>query len=199
MINFSPNSCSGPWNLWRTECHNGSHQSSLPTPSLILPGLSPFPGGDCRSRTRLWFLYYSPLLFDEPLQLKKRLVGMSSPCYLKERKKRQIYSNMYMLWLNFILGLNFIFLCFNLIIIHYHTPEQGKMKFKPRIKLNYCTTYTLSSLEMASVFFRSFTSLLSSHQWDKMVWKSTQIVASKKWRERGSLTAQRSRQMAGNW
>ena len=153
MINFSPNSCSGPWNLWRTECHNGSHQSSLPTPSLILPGLSPFPGGDCRSRTRLWFLYYSPLLFDEPLQLKKRLVGMSSPCYLKERKKRQIYSNMYMLWLNFILGLKFIFLCFNLIIIHYHTPEQGKMKFKPRIKLNYCTTYTLSSLEMASVFF----------------------------------------------
>ena len=75
-----------------------------------------------------------------------------------------------MLWLNLILGLKFIFLCFNLIIIHYHTPEQGKMKFKPRIKLNYCTTYTLSSLEMASVFFfRSFTSLLSSHQWDKMV------------------------------
>ena len=36
----------------------------------------------------------------------------------------------YMLWFNFILGLNFIFLCFKVIIIHYHTPKQ-------RIKLNY--------------------------------------------------------------
>ena len=30
----------------------------------------------------------------------------------------------HMLWFNFILGLNFIFLCFNLIIIHYHTPKK---------------------------------------------------------------------------
>ena len=44
---------------------------------------------------------------------------------------------MYVLWFNFILGLNFIFLCFNLIIIHYHTPKQRKIKFKPRIKLNH--------------------------------------------------------------
>ena len=42
-----------------------------------------------------------------------------------------------MLWFNFILGLNFIFLCFKLIIIHYHTPKQRKIKFKPRIKLNH--------------------------------------------------------------
>ena len=42
-----------------------------------------------------------------------------------------------MLWFNFILGLNFIFLCFKLIIIHYHTQKQNKIKFKPRIKLNH--------------------------------------------------------------
>ena len=42
-----------------------------------------------------------------------------------------------MLWLNFILGLNFIFLCFKLIILHYHTRKQRKIKFKPRIKLNH--------------------------------------------------------------
>ena len=36
----------------------------------------------------------------------------------------------YMLWLNFILGLNFIFFRFKLIIIQ-------KIKFKPRIKLNH--------------------------------------------------------------
>ena len=43
----------------------------------------------------------------------------------------------YMLWFNFILGLKFIFLCFKHIIIHYHTPKQRKIKFKPRIKLNH--------------------------------------------------------------
>ena len=41
-----------------------------------------------------------------------------------------------MLWFNFILGLNFIFLCFRLIIIHYHNLKQREMKFKPRTKLN---------------------------------------------------------------
>ena len=35
-----------------------------------------------------------------------------------------------MLWFNFILGLNFIFLCFKLIILHYHTPKQRKIEFK---------------------------------------------------------------------
>ena len=45
--------------------------------------------------------------------------------------------SMYMLWFKFILGLNFISLCFKLIIIHYHTPKQREMKFKPRIKLNH--------------------------------------------------------------
>ena len=45
--------------------------------------------------------------------------------------------SVYMLWFNFILGLNLIFLCFKVIIIHYHTPKQRKIKFKPRIKLDY--------------------------------------------------------------
>ena len=44
---------------------------------------------------------------------------------------------MYMLWFNFILGLNFIFFCFKLITIHYHTQKRKKIKFKPRIKLNH--------------------------------------------------------------
>ena len=30
-----------------------------------------------------------------------------------------------------------IFFCFKLIIIHYHTQKQKKIKFKPRIKLNH--------------------------------------------------------------
>ena len=50
-----------------------------------------------------------------------------------------------MLWFNFILGLNFIFLCFKLIIIHYHTLKQKKIKLTPRIKLNH-NIYTLRTL-----------------------------------------------------
>ena len=35
----------------------------------------------------------------------------------------------------FYLGLNVIFFCFKLIIIHHHTPKHRKIKFKPRMKL----------------------------------------------------------------
>jgi len=42
-----------------------------------------------------------------------------------------------MLWFNFILGLNFIWLCFKLIIIHYHTKKQKEIKFKLRVNLNH--------------------------------------------------------------
>ena len=41
------------------------------------------------------------------------------------------------MWVNFILGLNYISLCFKLIIIHYHTPNQREIKSKLRIKLNH--------------------------------------------------------------
>ena len=44
---------------------------------------------------------------------------------------------MYMLWFNFIFGLNFIFYSFKLIIIHYHIRKQYKIKLEPRIKLNH--------------------------------------------------------------
>ena len=39
----------------------------------------------------------------------------------------------YMLAFNFIVGLSFIFFCFNLIIIHYHTQKQKKIIFKQTI------------------------------------------------------------------
>ena len=54
-------------------------------------------------------------------------------------------TQVYLLQFNFILGLNnFIFLCFKLIIIHYHTQKQRTIKFKPRIKLNH--NITVSSI-----------------------------------------------------
>ena len=42
-----------------------------------------------------------------------------------------------MLWFSFILGSIFVFSCFVLIIIHYHTQEQKTIKIEPRITLNY--------------------------------------------------------------
>ena len=43
----------------------------------------------------------------------------------------------FLLWFNFIFGLSFIFLCFELIIRHYHTLKRSKIKFKPDIRLNH--------------------------------------------------------------
>ena len=58
-----------------------------------------------------------------------------------------------MLWFNFTFGLNFIQLCFKLIIIHYHNQKQRKIKFKPGIKLNHnihvCTCLVFSQLHHA--------------------------------------------------
>ena len=42
-----------------------------------------------------------------------------------------------MLQFNFILGLNYIFLCFKHIIIHYKGEKKGEIKFKPRTKLSH--------------------------------------------------------------
>ena len=51
---------------------------------------------------------------------------------------KKVNIHMYcMLWFNFILGLNLIFFRFKLIVKHYHTQKQKKIKFKPRIKLNH--------------------------------------------------------------
>ena len=57
--------------------------------------------------------------------------------------------NMNMLWFNFILSSNVIFLCFKLIIIHYNTQKQEKRKFEPWIKLNH------------NIYFQSFVGIYS--------------------------------------
>ena len=65
-------------------------------------------------------------------------------CTLQMHVQQATYANelhvnvqQYMLWFNFIPGLIFIFFCFKLIIIYYHTQKQKKIKIKPRIKLNH--------------------------------------------------------------
>ena len=65
-----------------------------------------------------------------------------------------------MLWFNFILGLNFIFLCFKLIIIYYHTQKQRKIKFKPKTKLNH-NMYILKQLFFSISVNSSFGNIYS--------------------------------------
>ena len=54
----------------------------------------------------------------------------------------------HMLWFNFILGLNFIFLCFKLIIIHYHTTKTKENKFKPKVKITFLQFSNSVAMEM---------------------------------------------------
>ena len=56
-----------------------------------------------------------------------------------------------MLWFNFIAGLNFISHCFGVIIIHYHTPKQREIKFKPAIKLNHNIDMYLNNVGMKNL------------------------------------------------
>ena len=56
----------------------------------------------------------------------------------------------HMLLFNFILSLIFIFLCSRLIIIHFYTQKQRKIKLKPRIKLNHNTC--MLKFELANQF-----------------------------------------------
>ena len=64
------------------------------------------------------------------------------------------YFAIYMLWFKIFLGLNFIFFCFKLIIIYYHTQKQKKIKFKPRIILNH-NIYTQGQLAGTCKFVRA--------------------------------------------
>ena len=85
---------------------------------------------------------------------KNPLILRTSKLAEKRQKKWRIFQcqelswhkRMSMLWFNFILGSNFIFLCFKLVIIHYNTQKQKKTKFEPKIKLNHTSMSTIWQL-----------------------------------------------------
>ena len=56
-----------------------------------------------------------------------------------ETPPSRISNLLFVLCFYFTLGIYFLFLCFKLIIIHYHTPKQRKIKFEPRIKFKLQT------------------------------------------------------------
>ena len=68
-----------------------------------------------------------------------------SPKKINTWKLQPLPHSKYVLWFNFILGFIFIFFCFKLIIIYYHTQRQKEIKMKPRVKLNHniCTPGSL--------------------------------------------------------
>ena len=66
---------------------------------------------------------------------KQRLTFKLKP-HAKRKCKSVSECLIQMLRLNFILGLNYIFLCFEFIMRHYHIQKQKPFNFKPRTKLN---------------------------------------------------------------
>ena len=56
-----------------------------------------------------------------------------------------------MLWFNFILGLNFIFLCFGVWLCILMSLKSKKIKFKPRVELNP-NIYVVVSFLSQSIF-----------------------------------------------
>ena len=65
------------------------------------------------------------------------LLFLGKAMYANEVGTKEKLTTTYILGFNSILGLNFIFFSFKLIIIHYHDPKQRQIIFKPRIKLNH--------------------------------------------------------------
>ena len=82
-------------------------------------------------------------------------------------------SVLYMLWFNFILGLNFIFFCFKLIIIHYHTQKQRKIKFKPRIKLNHNIYTNFYTCQKTSCLVKTNADVSLLSDWNRMISKKS--------------------------
>ena len=66
-----------------------------------------------------------------------REIKLGSKNWEFESIESRLFTMVWLLWLIFFLGFNFISLCFKLIIIHYHIQKQRETKFKPRIKLNH--------------------------------------------------------------
>ena len=102
------------------------------------PVVTPEKRGHCDEHWQVFFsLFWA--------HTKNPLILRTSKLAEKRQKKWRIFQcqelswhkRMSMLWFNFILGSNFIFLCFKLVIIHYNTQKQKKTKFEPRIKLNH--------------------------------------------------------------
>ena len=78
-----------------------------------------------------WFNFYFPLFYTHYHTLP----------YTKTKENKNFILG------SIILGSIFIFLCFILIIIHYHTQKQRKIKIEPRIKLSHNMCMLVLELE----------------------------------------------------
>ena len=97
-----------------------------------------------------------------------------------------------MLWFNFILGLIFISHCFKLIIMHYHTPKQREIKFKPRIKLNHNMYITLPFGLPSAPYIFFFSCGPGGLGSQKTVWRELSPSLSGRFPHPNSQTCQRN-------
>ena len=97
----------------------------------------------------LIYLQWNPKLLN-PLGREMKL---GSKNWEFENIESHLSTMVWLLWLIFFLGFNFISLCFKLIIIHDHTQKQRETKFKPRIKLNHNMAKKASSLACQCMYY----------------------------------------------
>ena len=73
-------------------------------------------------------------------------------------------------------GLKFIFFCFKLITLHYHSQNQKQIKFKPKMKLNHNINMTNPSIchvsQLAKLFSATVWTNLKSTFWFNVVLSS---------------------------
>ena len=78
---------------------------------------------------------------------------------------------MYVLWFNFILGLNFIFFCLWVWQCMIMSLKQKKIKFKPRIKLNHNICMTYNKVPPSNYcMYAHFRWVLLELQWELLWW-----------------------------
>ena len=65
-----------------------------------------------------------------------------------------------MLWFNFILGINFIFPCFKLIIIHYRTQKQRKIQMSTKDKSELQDIYFILIVSAQQDDLQAFISMM---------------------------------------
>ena len=75
-------------------------------------------------------------------------------CSMRSPKRS---ATMYVLWFNFILGLNFIFFCFCVWLCMIMSLKQKKIKFKPRIKLNHNLCFCTAIVGATHAHYKRFT------------------------------------------
>ena len=104
---------------------NQQYQHFMYTPLPAVGSRGGGGGGDVQ-RSRFTYKSFIYILFANVLSR-----GTKQALHMYQNSSWQSSLHMYMWWFKFILGLNSIFFCVKLVILHYHSQNKKERKFKP--------------------------------------------------------------------